>query len=176
MVDPRKPSQVAKVLNVSADTIRRYAELYAGHLSAAANPGPGRPRAFTEEDIATLRYILQLKAENLSAEEIADRLASGVVAAGSELARSPTEAPPALPAEAVAALQRLSGSLESLATTLGTTVPRLQADNEEMRRRVALVEARQSDTRRLAWVLALGVILGVLLVLVGAAIFSGIVQ
>ena len=48
-------ADVARTMEVSKTTVHRWSSWFAGHLSEQARGGTGKPRAFTEADIATLR-------------------------------------------------------------------------------------------------------------------------
>jgi hypothetical protein len=82
-----------------------------------------------------------------------------------------------MPQEAIESLASIAHSLEVVMQHQETSAQVLEQHWRELdvdtRQRL---EARQMDRRRLAWMLALGILLGVLLVLVGAAIMAGMIR
>ena len=68
-----KPSDAAKACNTSVNTIRNWCRDYAAFLSPGAR-GNGANRILTGKDLNTLKYIAQLRAENLQQASIAQRL------------------------------------------------------------------------------------------------------
>ena len=68
-----KPSDAAKACNTSVNTIRNWCRDYAVFLSPGAR-GNGANRILTDKDLNTLKYIAQLRAENLQQAAIAQRL------------------------------------------------------------------------------------------------------
>jgi DNA-binding transcriptional MerR regulator len=146
MVNPRTPSQVAQLLGVSADTVRRYADQFSAHLSPSASPGKGNPRTFDEDDLAVLAYALELRRESLSLEEVAARLRTGVIAGppaaiaeGSQASQAGAMGP-ALPEEATRALVRLADSLEAVVVQGKERERELQAQLLEAQHRIGELE------------------------------------
>jgi len=56
-------SQVARHLHTSGTTIRNYAAEFAEFLSPSATPPAGKPRRFTEEDLAVLSTVFVMRGQ-----------------------------------------------------------------------------------------------------------------
>ena len=82
-----KPADAAKLCNTSANTIRNWCRDYAAFLSPGASGGAG-DRLLTEQDIATLQYIAQLRAEKMLQPEITTRLKETSIGANEMLVPS----------------------------------------------------------------------------------------
>jgi DNA-binding transcriptional MerR regulator len=63
--------------NVSHETVRRWAEEFAEFLSVTANPGKGKHRIFTDEDMQVLSLVAEYKDRNSTYEDIHAALRSG---------------------------------------------------------------------------------------------------
>jgi DNA-binding transcriptional MerR regulator len=61
----------------NSNTLRSWVEEFKDFLGAAANPEPGRPRFFTEDDMRVLRTVRDLRLNHLPYTEIKDRLTQG---------------------------------------------------------------------------------------------------
>ena len=123
MTDNYTPSQVATRLDVSTNTIRRWCEQYADHLSEEAN---GRPRIFSEQDIAVFEYVAACRTDGMTPDDIGQRLdettltpAEIVVPEDAEKPQIEQEPSPDIQAPALLlqahteALQRLTSRLEN---------------------------------------------------------------
>lgn len=71
------PKAAAQEIGASADTIRRYCQLYRRHLSEGATPAPGRPRVLNAVDVYLLKLAKQATEAGAAADEV-DRLLSTV--------------------------------------------------------------------------------------------------
>lgn len=153
------PSELAQTLDTGSHTVRRYGDRFARHLS----PGAGsRPRRYTDQDAGILAEALRLKEAGHAFAEIDTLLEQTVIASPPAVQDSqPTGAP-----QPTEALLRLASAVEAMSTQ--------QAMLDALQARLARVEAAQGDARRLALAVVFGVVLGVLLVLVGAAVYVGI--
>ena len=69
------PHEAAKQVGVGVQSIRRWCEWHAAHLSAGATPGPGIPRKLTGRDIQVLIEVRALRYQGYQTEAINDRLA-----------------------------------------------------------------------------------------------------
>jgi DNA-binding transcriptional MerR regulator len=65
------------IYNVSHETVRRWAEEFAEFLSVTANPGKGKHRIFTDEDMQVLSLVAEYKDRNSTYEDIHAALRSG---------------------------------------------------------------------------------------------------
>lgn len=61
----------------NSNTLRSWVEEFSEFLGASANPEPGRPRFFTEDDMRVLRTVRDLRINHLPYSEIKARLARG---------------------------------------------------------------------------------------------------
>ena len=69
-------TQAAKELDISAASLRRWASEFAQVLSADANPGPGKRRSYTGQDMALLHEAGRLFALGHTTTEVAGILAT----------------------------------------------------------------------------------------------------
>lgn len=65
-----QPSQIGELLNVDAQTMRRWAKDYAPFLSPGANPPKGQTRVFDTHDQRVFLFISQLRAVGQTATDI----------------------------------------------------------------------------------------------------------
>lgn len=70
-------SQAAALYHVSNETIRNWSEEFSRYLSFMANPGKGRTRGFSDEDMQVLALIAEMKASGSTFEEIHISLGRG---------------------------------------------------------------------------------------------------
>lgn len=68
---------IATILNVSLESIRKWCIEFETHLSPTANPGAGRTRHVTEEDIQVLSYIAERRTKGVSYTIIRAELENG---------------------------------------------------------------------------------------------------
>jgi DNA-binding transcriptional MerR regulator len=61
----------------NSNTLRSWVEEFKEFLGASANPEPGRPRFFTEDDLRVLQTVRDLRMNHLPYNEIRSRLAQG---------------------------------------------------------------------------------------------------
>lgn len=69
------PTEVARLLQVNAHTVRRWCAAHADHLSPAANPARGGARTLTGRDLEVLRTVAQLRAQGLTGSQVNAQLA-----------------------------------------------------------------------------------------------------
>ncbi|MEJ5312196.1 MAG: MerR family transcriptional regulator [Anaerolineae bacterium] len=69
-----QPTSLAKLLNVSSHTLRRWTGIYARFLSPGASPAKGKPRHLSEHDLRVLFLIATLRDAGFSLEAINQRL------------------------------------------------------------------------------------------------------
>ena len=84
-------SQAATITGASLQTIRGYTKLYQRYFSTEATPESGQSRRFTPDDLRLIRYCLELAQQNLTRDQIADRLAAGDL---SNFTWQPAQQPP----------------------------------------------------------------------------------
>jgi DNA-binding transcriptional MerR regulator len=104
--------QAASRLNVTANTIRNWSDIYGAFLSENARPGAQPERRFSEHDITILEYIKRLKSEGLKEGEIKDRLGETAFAESEVLT-------PAQPTHNAAQLSADDGTLQPYRDALG---------------------------------------------------------
>jgi len=68
---------VCTLFQVSSETVRTWAEEFKDYLSVHANPGTGRHRQFTEEDMTVLSLVSQMKRDNMTFADVHVSLKSG---------------------------------------------------------------------------------------------------
>ena len=73
-------SQAAAITGASLQTIRGYTKLYQRYFSTEATPESGQSRRFTPDDLRLIRFCLELAQQNITREQIGDRLAAGELA------------------------------------------------------------------------------------------------
>lgn len=120
------------LFRVSPETVRTWAEEFSAYLSPIANPGTGRHRQFTEDDMRVLSLISEMKRDNLTFSDIHAALAAGQRGKA-----------PALPVEEVQALvvgERESQLIVQL-QKLQDTIIALQKERD------ALLPSRENEIR-----------------------------
>lgn len=70
-------SQASEITGASIQIIRAYTKLYARHFSTEATPEPGQARRFTAADLRLIKLAHQLSRQNITREQVAERLAAG---------------------------------------------------------------------------------------------------
>ena len=116
---------------VTAETIRAWSEEFADFLSVTANPGKGRHRVFTDDDMQVFAYICERKKQGALFDQIHAELANG----------SRGELPP-LPPEEVQALVA-----DDQEKRLGLQVDNLQMALSRLKQQYddALVRAQEAE-------------------------------
>ena len=141
------PKKAGEEIGASADTIRRYCQLYRRHLSEAATPAPGRPRVLTAVDVHLLKLAKKATEAGSTVEEV-DQLLETVAIPESLIAgEGDDQVGETLPAtttvevpEAVALLRQMVSTLERLATQ-GDRLASLEDQVGELRRLVSDLSA-----------------------------------
>lgn len=141
------PKKAGEEIGASADTIRRYCQLYRRHLSEAATPAPGRPRVLTAVDVHLLKLAKKATEAGSTVEEV-DQLLETVAIPESLIAgEGDDQVGETLPAttaveagEAVALLRQMASTLERLATQ-GDRLASLEDQVGELRRLVSDLSA-----------------------------------
>lgn len=99
------PKKAGEEIGASADTIRRYCQLYRRHLSEGATPSPGKSRVLTTIDVYLLKLAKQATEGGSTVEEVDSLLASV-----------------ALPEDLVVGVEATEGEGETLPATTGDQV------------------------------------------------------
>ena len=87
------PARAAKQVGIPGSTLRHWSKVYREFLSDVSNPEPGTQRAFTGQDVETLRAIAQLRANGIGQDEIIARLRENPTTGQQLPLESPTSAP-----------------------------------------------------------------------------------
>ena len=74
-LSPLTPHEAASAVGVGVQSIRRWCEWHAAHLSPGANPGAGMPRRLVARDVEVLKEVKDLRYQGLQTEAINERLA-----------------------------------------------------------------------------------------------------
>lgn len=115
------PTKVANLLRVSASTVRRLTGLYSDYFSQDATPAPGGKRFYTDEDVETLRTIIDMQNAGIAEPDIIAQLDRGVTlpAEPTKPATDLAERFSALPAPVIVKLdtQDITSAIERLAAT-----------------------------------------------------------
>jgi DNA-binding transcriptional MerR regulator len=127
------PEQTAAMLKIAKSTLRKYSAIFSGHLSQAANR---THRKYTEDDIAILRRIVELREQNVPLNEISDRL--GVV-------------PKSRPDSTLAMIPQISQEFESLHSQLARLREDQSAEMKAIQDRLDQLESIVTTQRRSFW-------------------------
>jgi DNA-binding transcriptional MerR regulator len=84
-------TKLAKLINVSPDTVRRWTNDYRDYLSPTGAPVKGQTRVLTPHDMAVLAHIAVLRDTGLSHEEVTRRLDDLLAGDWQDLPPSPHE-------------------------------------------------------------------------------------
>ena len=99
------PKKAGEEIGASADTIRRYCQLYRRHLSEGATPSPGKSRVLTTIDVYLLKLAKQATEGGSTVEEVDQHLSTV-----------------ALPEDLVVGVEATEGEGETLPATTGDQV------------------------------------------------------
>lgn len=137
--DDLTPSQLAALLEVDPSTLRRWARLFADHLSPGAH---GKRRRYTGQDMATLTRARDLLRAGKPAAEVGELLAT-VAEESRDLPAVAALQLPALAAELLEARETLRA--------LAAHVAELGAGQEADHARIADLESRLAAFERQGW-------------------------
>jgi DNA-binding transcriptional MerR regulator len=155
---PSTPAQVAKLIGISVQGVRDWTKQYAPILSPTAR-GENGARLFDDTDLHTMQTIASLRQTGLRAEEIIRRVQDGDVPPIVDITPEPPQTSPTEHNENPQVAPETALALQMAQTTLSAMLARMDA----MERRQ---EAQVSEGRTRAGMFALGVIVGVFLVLI----------
>lgn len=173
-----RPSDVARLVDVSASTIRNWTRDYAEFFTESAR-GESGERLYTDQDVSVVKYVAQLRQDRMSRKAILLHLReTGIEGDETPFTAQPTEQKEA--AEGTrAALQIPAREAQEapyapqmpalVVDMLNAQIASVRYENAETRRRVAALET-QSSSRGSA--LAYGIILGIGASIVLAAVLS----
>lgn len=135
-------SQAAEITGASVQIIRAYTKLYARHFSTEATPEPGQSRRFTSADLRLIKFAHQLSRQNITREQVSERLAAGDLQQFDWWPPEPNSEPVESTGEPVTALVPLE-RLQAAQALLQDAQRREQAAAEQ-------VAALQGEVQRLA--------------------------
>jgi DNA-binding transcriptional MerR regulator len=140
------------LFGIAPETVRNWAEEFLRYLSPTANPGKGRHRTFSEEDMQVFALIAEMKGQGRVYEDIHAALGNGQRGAA-----------PALPAEEMQALvvsdqkqeaafqvQKLEIEIVRLRQERDEAVTQLQPTRDEKIRLQARLEVAQERIQELS--------------------------
>lgn len=134
--------EAAARFDVSDQTIRTWSGEFQEYLSPAAEPGQGKPRFFTEEDLRVFAQVSSMRERNAGYEEIHQSLAAGDRAEPPRPEEEPEEEQTrAIVTRLTATVARYEGEL--VATKEALDHARQKLDEE----RAARVEAEKTAAR-----------------------------
>lgn len=155
------PKAAAALLDISVSSLRNYCATYKAFLSADASPAPGSKRRLSDQDVAILQRVVELKRQGMTTDAIVEALQTEdtttlqtpyidvrPTATPPEPLQSPTVA--TIPADVLQALQSLA-----------------DGRHDALVARIEAMEAQRRDN--LQW-FVFGIVTGVILIGVVAAI------
>ena len=77
MTNDYKPKDVQMLFGVSDETVRTWANQFDEFLSPLANPGKGRHRIFTYDDLSVFALVAELKAKGMTYADVSAALQNG---------------------------------------------------------------------------------------------------
>lgn len=69
--------QVAHLFHLARETVRQYSLEFSAVLSPGANPGTGRTRVYTDDDLEVFALIVEMKGQGRQYDDIHASLANG---------------------------------------------------------------------------------------------------
>lgn len=129
----------ADLFNISRETVRQYAQEFATYFSPGANPGGGRARLFTEDDVKVLALITDMKAHGFRYEDIHLALHNG------QRGEVPEQIRKVIPMEQTLTSQQQIAALATKVTDLEKQIASRDGAIEELRQQ--LTDARSEIAR-----------------------------
>lgn len=68
------PKAAAALLDISVSSLRNYCATYKAFLSADASPAPGSERRLSDQDVAILQRVVELKRQGMTTDAIVEAL------------------------------------------------------------------------------------------------------
>ena len=138
--------QVAALFGVALETIRNWGSEFQDYLSPLANPGQGRHRKYSAEDLTVLALVRELKEKGLSYADVHTALRNG------ERGQPPELAPNQVQAIVVSERERrMALEVQTLQATVVQLQQRLadaeaaQKEAEELRRKTIILETKLEE-------------------------------
>lgn len=123
------PGAAARAVGISVASVRGYSARFSAFLSPGANPGPGRPRSLTDNDLRIMRFVAHFTAQGESWDDVQARLTRGELATFDWTPETPAE-------------QAQAPEVTALAPVLGSFLQRLE---DERRRDLDAARAREDE-------------------------------
>lgn len=154
------PKAAAALLDISVSSLRNYCATYKAFLSADASPAPGSERRLSDQDVAILQRVVELKRQGMTTDAIVEALQTEdtttlqpyidiqPTTTSPEPLQPPTVA--TLPADVLAAIQSIADDRYS-----------------QLQQRIEQMEGQQHD-RMMVFVFGIGI--GILLTLAAAGL------
>jgi DNA-binding transcriptional MerR regulator len=146
-----QPTTLAKILNVSSHTLRRWTGIYGRFLSPGASPAKGKPRQLSEHDIRILTFIATLREAGFDLEAIQQRLETEQANGWEGLPELPPEwlmsaSTPTVPVELAASRAYEIAQMAVLRKELDHTVQTLQEAQSQVEQLRTELDALRSKT------------------------------
>lgn len=138
------PGQVARAIDVSNTSVRNWSKDFEEFLSPSANPAPGVPRQYTEDDLLVLSTVAVLRSQMVTTEDIRQALADGTRL---EPLHRPKEEQAAESEEAAENQPRIMAAvnaLEAALTTQQARIAALEVKNDALNERLIAAEAARA--------------------------------
>ena len=162
--------QVAQELDLSAQSVRRYAHEFRGHLGPDANPGHGATRQFTPEDVQVMRAAKRFLMSGLTYETTNQRLDLVSIDVPSDPPPTASTAVDLAPVHS--ALSAVFVNLDRIDQTLQSALTQATTDRHTLIELSAQLETLKDDRiKPLAYILAFALGVVIALVAVGLASF-----
>ncbi len=136
--------QVEQIFDLSHETVRTWAEEFAEYLSTDANPGKGRPRRFSTEDMEVLALVAAMRTTGSRFEDIHASLKSG------SRGDAPNLSPQEVTALATTTRERQLGlQIEVLQRTISDLTKRAEEGESAQRENIGLRKELEIKTELL---------------------------
>jgi len=146
------PHEAAQAVGVGVQSIRRWCEWHAAHLSPMASPGPGLPRRLTPRDVEVLKVVKDYRYQGLQTDVINEQLQGLSFAEIDNQVDSETYT--VAPTDAPASPQQVQAML-AVIETVNAVQRRLEAVE-------AVGKVSQQNRRDAIYLIAIGIVIGLL--------------
>lgn len=133
------PTAAAGLLGISVSSLRAWCAQFADVLSAGAAPGPGVERKLSEQDIAILLRVKDLRAQGMATEEIKATLQATDTASLQPYIDATATVPSTVVETPTEALQPAQGTMDIVAafSAIQTQIQALQQAQGQAQREAA---------------------------------------
>ena len=162
--------QVAQELDLSAQSVRRYAHEFRDHLGPDANPGHGATRQFTPEDVQVMRAAKRFLMSGLTYEVTNERLDLVSIDVPSDPPPTASTAVDLQPLQSTVSI--VLAHIDRMDQTLQSALTQATTDRHTLIELSAQLETLKDDRiKPLAYILAFALGVVIALVAVGLASF-----